>query len=380
MRRTLIAVALAALAVLIPARDALACGALVASNGAIRLGQATTLVAWHGGVEHYLTSFSYQGDVAGVGYIVPLPAIPTKIEEGGGWTLQRLEREVAPPPPRGAVFASDAQAAGSAQVIQQVQVAALDITVIKGNADEVVRWCAENRFELPQDSLDHLRGYAAASPIFMAAKYDFTRAKAQGLLVADGTPVLLTMSIPHLWVPLEVLADDESRTNADLFLLTDQAVTTGSESFLFPSSEGRELPGAPGFTLVKQLPMNAALYRDLSTDKNMGWVPRTATLSYLQLRAAPETVTYDLAVSSTSRLQLAQLGTPPEVAAVQAPAPPFRGTDPVSWLAVLLLPLLGVVGVVAGAAVFRTRRPATVTVRRLSARGADHGGDALPRP
>src|SRR5690242_5043552 len=80
------------------ALPALACGGLVAPNGSVRLARATTLVEWHGGVEHYLTSFSYQGDVSNLGWIVPLPAIPTKIEEGGAWTLQRLGREVQPPP------------------------------------------------------------------------------------------------------------------------------------------------------------------------------------------------------------------------------------------------------------------------------------------
>ena len=52
------------------AQTALACGGLVAPNGAVRLSRATTLVAWHDGVEHYLTSFTYQGDVANLGWIV----------------------------------------------------------------------------------------------------------------------------------------------------------------------------------------------------------------------------------------------------------------------------------------------------------------------
>src|SRR5260370_8520126 len=80
------------------ALPALACGGLVAPNGAIRLARATTLVEWHNGVEHYLTSFTYQGDVSNLGWIVPLPAVPTKIEEGGAWTLQRLEPETHPQP------------------------------------------------------------------------------------------------------------------------------------------------------------------------------------------------------------------------------------------------------------------------------------------
>src|SRR5947209_2061370 len=79
-------------------QSAFACGGLVAPNGSVRLARAATLVAWHDGIEHYLTSFSYQGDVSNLGWIVPLPAVPMKIEEGGAWTLQRLAIETHPQP------------------------------------------------------------------------------------------------------------------------------------------------------------------------------------------------------------------------------------------------------------------------------------------
>ena len=92
------------------AATAAACGGLVAPNGSVRLERATTLVAWHNGIEHYMTSFTYQGDFNDVGWIVPLPAIPTSIQEGGAWTLQRLERETQPQP----TFALDS-AAGEAR-------------------------------------------------------------------------------------------------------------------------------------------------------------------------------------------------------------------------------------------------------------------------
>src|SRR2546427_10421381 len=88
-----------AVAALVPAVPALACGGLIAPNGAIRLQRATTLVAWHDGVERYMTSFSYNGEASSFRWIVPLPAVPEKGEEGGGWTLQRLVRQTDPPPP-----------------------------------------------------------------------------------------------------------------------------------------------------------------------------------------------------------------------------------------------------------------------------------------
>src|SRR5262245_45282532 len=125
--RRLLPNALALGLLLSQALPALACGSLVAPNGAIRLARATTLVAWHDGVERYLTAFTYQGDVSDLGWIVPLPAIPTKIEEGGAWTLQRLQRETHPQPPEDlAAAGTAAPKANTAQVIEQVQVEALD--------------------------------------------------------------------------------------------------------------------------------------------------------------------------------------------------------------------------------------------------------------
>ena len=74
-----------------------ACGGLVGENGTIKLTRTTTLAAYHDGVERYVTSFEFSGQGKEVGSIVPLPGVPTKVERGGDWTLQRLEREVAPP-------------------------------------------------------------------------------------------------------------------------------------------------------------------------------------------------------------------------------------------------------------------------------------------
>src|SRR5437016_9111833 len=93
MRRFLAAGGALGAALLLQVTPALACGGLVAPDGDVRLDKATTFVAWHDGVEHYVTSFAFQGDVADVGWIVPLPAVPSSIQPAGRWTLQRLERE-----------------------------------------------------------------------------------------------------------------------------------------------------------------------------------------------------------------------------------------------------------------------------------------------
>src|SRR3954468_10572793 len=112
--------AAAGLALGVTAAPAVACGGLVAPNGAVRLLRTSTLAAYHDGVEHYVTSFQFAGGGEGApstgqnefGSIVPLPGVPTNVERGGDWTLQRLSREVRP---QFEALAADTAAAGSAQ-------------------------------------------------------------------------------------------------------------------------------------------------------------------------------------------------------------------------------------------------------------------------
>ena len=320
MRRFLTALGAAATAALVGVLPAAACGGLVAPNGAVRLSRATTLVAYHAGVEHYLTSFAYQGVEPGIGWIVPLPAVPDSVTEGGSWTLQRLQREVAPPRLEALAFAG-AAAKASADVLLQTRVRALDITVLRGSGQAVIDWCTRSGFVLPAETRDHLLAYAKASPVFMAARYDILAAAQRGQVSGDGTPVLITMHVPHLWVPLEVLAGDDGPVDADLFLLTDGRPTTGTvHALLTGSSEGDDLPGAPGFTVQRQEDMPPTLRADLASDRNMAWVPQSGVLTYLRLHAPGDTVDYDMSVTRTGLMRLDPLGA--GAAAVDTPPQP----------------------------------------------------------
>ncbi|MBE3559028.1 MAG: DUF2330 domain-containing protein, partial [Ktedonobacteraceae bacterium] len=155
-------VALIAALVLLAAQTSpgFACGGLVAPDGDVRLDRAATLVAWHNGVEHYLTSFSYQGEASNIGWIVPLPAVPDKIEAGGAWTLQRLFRESHPESLRLSLADAAPTTAQSAQVLQQVKVEALDVTVLRGTGKEVLNWASKNSFYLDFETRTHLLNYA----------------------------------------------------------------------------------------------------------------------------------------------------------------------------------------------------------------------------
>jgi len=233
------------------------------------------------------------------------------IEEGGAWTLQRLELESHPVQPTFGAVAATASS-NSASVLQQVKIEALNITVIRGSGSQVLNWATNNSFFLNDETRAHLLAYAKGSPIFLAAKYDTSTAKARGLLQGDGTPLLITMKTAHIWVPLEVLAIEGQQVQADLFLLTDQPVYTNDvASMVGQSSVGSQVPGAPGFVVSFQEKLTPTLYHDLSIDRNMGWVRSDSWLTYLTLDAPEPTVTYDLGVSSKGVIRLAPYGTHP---------------------------------------------------------------------
>lgn len=331
------------------AQAALACGGLVAPNGSVRLGRAATLIAWHDGVEQYMTSFTYEGDVKNLGWIVPLPAVPLKIQEGGAWTLQRLARETHPLPAFAAVDAAGAAAPSAAQVLQQVKVEALNITVLRGSGQAVLEWCAQNGFAVDGDTRAHLLSYAQSSPIFMAAKYDTAAAQARHQTSGDGAPVLITMRTPHPWVPLEVLALDGQIVHADLYFLTDEPLNTSAAGAVAGiSAVDSALPGAPGLRVAFQERMTPALYHDLSTDRNMGWVRPDGWLTYLTLDAPAAAVTYDLSVTPDGIMRLTHFGSSPTASSVRA-LPAWLPRLPLGALA-LLLPL-GVVLLLGGALV-----------------------------
>jgi hypothetical protein len=308
--RAVAALALAFLFVSAPA--ALGCAALIGPKGAVRLGKTTTLAGYHAGVEHYITAFTFEGGGGGkFGSIVPLPGIPTKIEKGGNWTLQRLVRETEPQP---ASLTMASAARGSAVVIQKKRIDALDLTVVKGGGDEVAAWARKEGFILTPDAPAALRYYARRSPIFMAATFDAEAARQRQQQEGDGTPVHLTIPTSNPWVPLRILAVGAGATdviNAEVYLLTDRRPA------LLPVR-------AQGWTLERRVPASAELLRDLRTDKGMQWLPeRGMWLTHFDMSAPAQSVRYDLAVDASGR------GRPSwEAAGLVRPPPPTPAPTP----------------------------------------------------
>jgi hypothetical protein len=285
-RRMTAAVALAVASVMLASQPAAACGGLVGENGTVELVRTTTLAAYADGVERYVTAFEFTGDGEQVGSIVPLPDVPTDVVRGGDWTLQRLVQEVTPPPPDDTrVLAAEAS---GAEVLLETQIDALDITVLRGGGDEVGQWAVDNGFLLTPDAPEVLDYYAERSPVFMAARFDATRAEQLDQRVGDSTPIMATIPTDDPWVPVRILAlglDGNQAVEADVFLLTE--------------AEPALMIAGRGMTVERSEAASDVLLSDLRSDVGMEWVPDDMWLSYLTVDAPAAELDYDLAVSTT---------------------------------------------------------------------------------
>jgi hypothetical protein len=301
-RRIAAAVVAAGVALGLAAAPAAACGGLVAPNGAVRLLRTSTLAAYHDGVEHYVTSFEFAGGGTGsapsggqseFGSIVPLPGVPSAVERGGDWTLQRLTREVTPLrfAAAAATTAKSSAIADTAEVLLQTRIDALDLTVLRGGGKAVGDWARDHGFLLTPDAPEVLDFYARRSPVFLAARFNATAAAARGLSAGDGTPIHLTIPIDNPWVPLRILTLGRGRlepVNADVFLLTDKRPS------LLPAPSN-------SMRLARSEPASPLLLSDLRTDKGMAWVPQSMWLSYLKIDTSSDQLQYDLAVDTSGR-------------------------------------------------------------------------------
>ncbi|MCI0818432.1 MAG: DUF2330 domain-containing protein [Chloroflexi bacterium] len=302
-----------------------ACAGLIGSNGAVNLGRTTTLAAYHDGVEHYITAFEFQGGGGEFGTLIPLPDVPTKVERGGDWTLQRLQLETAPPDLE-AAFADGAVRQLNAEVLLEVRIDALDITVLRGGGPDVAAWATEHGFRLSPDAPEVLDFYAQRSPIFLAAVFDGDAAAERGQLIGDGTPVHLTIPTDDPWVPLRILAlgkQVDDLIQADVFLLTDDAPT------LLPAP-------SDALALTYSEAATDLLLDDLRSDAGMGWIPDSAWLTKLEINSLAADLTYDLAVDTTGD------GRPSVIdAGLELPAVPSDSSSlSALWLAAAALAVL----------------------------------------
>ena len=329
MRRVLVTtivavIALAAAAQFAGPSLAHACAGLIGSNGAVNLGRTTTLAAYNDGIEHYITAFQFQGGGGEFGTLIPLPDVPSSVERGGAWTLQRLQLETQPPVRLEAFSTSFASA--DAEVLFTTRIDALDITVLRGGGPSVATWATDHGFRLSPDAPEVLDFYAQRSQIFLAAVFDGEAAAARGQAIGDGTPVHITIPTDNPWVPLRILAlgkQADDRVEADVFLLTAE------RPVLLPVRRA-------GLTLEHSEAATQSLLDDLRSDDGMGWVPESAWLTKLQIDSSAGDLTYDLAIDASG-----QNSPSPVAAGLVAPSSAgFPETATLAGVAVLLLVLI----------------------------------------
>ena len=303
------------------AGPALACGGLIGPNGAVNLLRTTTLAGYHDGEEHYVTAFQFAGGGGSFGSLTPLPGIPSKVEKGGDWTLQRLIRETEPKRADLFLAAEAASPGASAEELMKVRIDALDITVLRGGPAQVGQWATDHGFRLPPDAPEVLDFYAARSPIFLAAVFDADAAAARGQDVGDGTPVHITIPTDNPWVPLRILALGKTaneRVDADVYLLTDRSPA------LLPVPNGDN-----GLNLDHSAPATESLLADLRSDRGMDWIPASGWLTKIRIDAAAPLLGFDLAIDASGARQPSRVMAPDCRHGRKPPAPRIfteRGT------------------------------------------------------
>ena len=280
MRRLGIILPAAVLGLLLTAGPTLACGGLIGPNGAVNLLRTTTFAGYHDGEEHYVTAFEFAGGGGAFGSITPLPGVPSSVEKGGDWTLQRLVRETEPGRPRGRARGSRAAAAAGAEELMKVRIDALDVTVLRGGAADVGAWAKEHGFRLPPDAPEVLDFYAAAQPDLPGRRVRRRRGRGSAASRSATGRRSTSRSRPTTRGSRSGSSPSarpaSERVEADVYLLTDRA------------------PGAPAGADRRQRhpprPQRrrrpTSLLDDLRSDRGMEWVPASAWLTKVAVDAS----------------------------------------------------------------------------------------------
>ena len=176
-----------------------------------------------------------------------------------------------------------------AEVLLETKIDALDITILKGGGDAVGKWAIDHGFLLTPDAPEVLDFYAQRSPIFMAARFDATRApRARPERTATARRSCSRSRPTSPWVPLRILGlglDADARSSTP----TCSCSPTTSPS-CSPAARPRRSSAA------SRRP--SSLLDDLRSDKGMEWVPDDMWLTYLRVDTPAGDLDYDLAVST----------------------------------------------------------------------------------
>ena len=292
MRRFLFVLAISAAAGVMMAQPVLACGGLVAANGAVVLQRTTTLAAYHDGVEHYVTSFQYAGTRTRV-RVDHSPARRTDRRPAGRQLDPATAGTRDPPPSVRGPGGNDRGVGGARRPGAAADDSRpLDITVLSGGGDAVLTWVKDHGYAVSPDAPAMLNFYARRSPVFLAARFNAAKAQARQQQVGDGTPVQITIPTANPWVPLHILSLAKiaaAPVQADVYLLTDRA----------PALLGLD----SGVTVQASQPASDSLLADLRSDKDSGWIPQQSWLTFVGIDSPAGRLNHDLAIDPSGARQ-----------------------------------------------------------------------------
>ena len=269
----------------------LACGGLIGPNGAVNLLRTTTLAGYHDGEEHYVTAFQFAGGGGAFGSLTPLPGVPSKVEKGGDWTLQRLVRETEPRARirlfrrrrraaaarprcswRSASTRSTSRSCGAAPT----RSAAGRRTTASGSRRMRPR-CSSST---PSGRRSSSRRCSTRTRPRSAARRSATarRSTSRSRPTTRGSRCGSS----------RLGKTGEERVEADVYLLNDQRPA------LLPAPTGDN-----GLTLLNDEPASESLLADLHSDRGMGWVPSSAWLTKVRIDASASQLAFDLAIDAS---------------------------------------------------------------------------------
>ena len=360
-KRAFAGLAWASLGLLAAPITASACGGAISNDPNYHVTESATMVAFHNGVEHYLTTFAYNATDLATGWLLPVPARP-QVEKGDATVLNQFADETER-------YRSTSQfhfgfgAAAPAHVIDYTRIDSLGLTTLAGTGDGVLQWCSEQGFHVDTETASHIRTYANATQLFLAARYEAAPAAPSPSSGPGATqsptlpsqpvasvPILLTMQVDHPWVPLELLAPHAGNApSIAVYLITDNRLDDG-EHLLGGAKLDDIIAGSSGLRVDASEPLPGPARDSIAGLKGMSWFPSSAWLTSLSLDATTA-VDYDLTVTSDNVIRLASFGTDPSAAANNQPAPRFTPSvdlgEVLPGVLLVLAWLAGVVGVLA---------------------------------
>jgi hypothetical protein len=208
---------------------------LVAADANISIHEPAqrAIVAWNGKTQVLILSVDVHstGEDAKVLHFMPLPAEPTKVEEGSFDSFEAVQQAIDRRRPtwfqlrrKGGGVAQGEGEPESVEVVFHEKIGPHDITIGKilsldGLATWVKRFAADARVELAPSAIESV-GPIAKQYLDAGVRYFVFDVVDIGSAERSITPIVYEFATSYAWYPLKVSQLAEGRTAIDLFLIT----------------------------------------------------------------------------------------------------------------------------------------------------------------